>query len=86
MTIEHYPPRLIQMLESIWGAGFLSPGGADEVARVIGRHDLTGQQVLDIGCGAGGIDLVLVRNHGVVYVMGLGRGAGSWGWMSRILF
>ena len=50
---DHYPPRLIAMLEAVWGDGFLSPGGPDEVARVIGSHNLTGLSVLDIGCGSG---------------------------------
>lgn len=68
---DHYPPRLIAMLEAIWGEGFLSPGGPDEVARVIGSHDLTGASVLDIGCGAGGIDIALVRTHGAGYVTGI---------------
>ncbi len=71
MSDAHYPPRLIAMLEAVWGEGFMSPGGADEVARVVGTHDLTGKTVLDIGCGAGGIDVALVRNHGAGYVMGV---------------
>ena len=71
MTEEHYPPRLIAMLESIWGTGFLSPGGAAEVARVLEGHDLRGKSVLDIGCGAGGIDLALAANHGAAYVTGI---------------
>jgi SAM-dependent methyltransferase len=71
MSDIHYPPRMIAMLQAIWGEGFLSPGGPDEVARVIGRHDLTGKFVLDIGCGAGGIDIALVRDHGAAYVTGL---------------
>lgn len=71
MSDNHYPPRLIAMLEAIWGEGFLSPGGPEEVERVIGSHDLTGKSVLDIGCGAGGIDIALVRNHGAGFVTGL---------------
>lgn len=71
MSDEHYPPRMITMLEAVWGEGFMSPGGAAEVARVIGNHDLTGRTVLDIGCGAGGIDIALVRHHGAGYVVGI---------------
>lgn len=71
MSTDHYPPRMIAMLEAIWGEGFLSPGGRDEVARVIGDHDLTGKAVLDIGCGAGGIDVALVQAHGAGFVTGI---------------
>jgi phosphoethanolamine N-methyltransferase len=71
MTEDHYPPRMIAMLEAVWGEGFLSPGGAEEVARVIGSHDLSGAAVLDIGCGAGGIDIALVRDHGAGHVCGI---------------
>ena len=71
MSDVHYPPRMIAMLQAIWGEGFLSPGGPAEVARVIGTHDLTGAAVLDIGCGAGGIDIALVQAHGAAYVTGL---------------
>lgn len=68
---SHYPPRMIAMLEAVWGEGFLSPGGAEEVARVIGSHRLTGLSVLDIGCGAGGIDVALATTHGAAYVCGI---------------
>ena len=71
MSDVHYPPRMIAMLQAVWGKGFLSPGGPAEVARVIGDHDLTGASVLDIGCGAGGIDIALVQAHGAAYVTGL---------------
>jgi SAM-dependent methyltransferase len=71
MTEPHYPDRMIAMLEAVWGEGFLSPGGPDEVARVIGDQDLTGASVLDIGCGAGGIDVALVARHGAGFVTGI---------------
>jgi ubiquinone/menaquinone biosynthesis C-methylase UbiE len=71
MTEDHYPTRMIAMLEAVWGEGFLSPGGAQEVARVLGNHDLRGKSVLDIGCGAGGIDIALVGTHGAAYVCGI---------------
>lgn len=71
MSGDHYPPRLIAMLESLWGEGFLSPGGPDEVARIVEGHDLSGAAVLDIGCGAGGIDVALVARHGAGHVCGL---------------
>lgn len=68
---ELYHPRMIGMLEAIWGEGFLSPGGPAEVARLVAGTDLSGLSVLDIGCGAGGIDIALVRGHGAGYVCGI---------------
>ena len=49
---ERYPRQMVDILQAIWGEGFLSPGGPDEVARLIGTVDLRGLAVLDIGCGA----------------------------------
>jgi len=60
MDGELYPAQAIAMLEAVWGEGFLSPGGADEVARITAGHDLRGASVLDIGCGAGGAAIALV--------------------------
>ncbi len=71
MGEDHYPQQMIDMLEALWGEGFLSPGGPEEVARVLLGHDIVGRTVLDIGCGAGGIDVALVSRHGAGYVTGL---------------
>lgn len=68
---ELYHGQMLAMLQVIWGEGFLSPGGPEEVARLVGGADLKGASILDIGCGAGGIDLALVRQHGAGYVTGL---------------
>lgn len=68
---ELYHEDLIGMLELVWGEGFLSPGGPDEVDRVVAGLDLTGRRLLDIGCGVGGVDRHLVRAHGVGHVTGI---------------
>jgi ubiquinone/menaquinone biosynthesis C-methylase UbiE len=70
-TTELYHEKLIGMLERVWGDGWLSPGGPGEIARLLEGLDLRGKSVLDIGCGAGGIDVLLVEAHGALYVTGI---------------
>ena len=74
MSIENeieYDEILITMLELIWGDGFLSPGGADEVALILAGENIRDKHVIDIGCGVGGIDVLLVREHGAGSVTGV---------------
>jgi phosphoethanolamine N-methyltransferase len=66
-----YDEAAIAFLEALWGEGYLSPGGPDEVARTLDGIDLTGCRVLDIGCGTGGITADLVRRHGAAEVIGI---------------
>ena len=68
---ELYHGKMIDMLEAVWGDGWLSPGGPDEIARLLEGIELDGKSVLDIGCGAGGIDVLLVEKHGASYVTGI---------------
>lgn len=68
---EEYPAEFVKGLEWIWGAGFMSPGGPAEVAAILQGVDLSGKRVLDIGCGIGGIDLLLVKEHGAAHVTGI---------------
>ena len=51
---EHYPQDSILFLEELWGDGFLSPGGPEEVERLLSGMDLAGRTVVDIGSGAPG--------------------------------
>ncbi|MCA0056302.1 MULTISPECIES: class I SAM-dependent methyltransferase [unclassified Mesorhizobium] len=65
-----YDGAAIRFLEALWGDGYLSPGGPDEVDRVLEGLSLAGKTVLDIGCGSGGITLHLVERHGAAHVTG----------------
>ena len=68
---EHYPIDSILFLEELWGDGFLSPGGPEEVERLLSGVDLAGRTVVDIGSGAGGIALLLADRYGAARVIGL---------------
>lgn len=53
------------------GDGCLSPGGAPELARMLSGVDVAGCEVLDLGCGVGGYDILLAEVHGAVRVLGV---------------
>ena len=40
---EHYPQDSILFLEEMWGDGFLSPGGPEEVRRLLSGLDVAGK-------------------------------------------
>ena len=65
-----YDDTAIRFLEALWGEGFLSPGGPDEVRRVVADLDFSGKRVLDIGCGSGGITLFLAREYRPAEIVG----------------
>ena len=67
---EEYGDTFVAGLEWMWGEGFLSPGGADEVARIVAGAPIAGARVLDVGCGLGAIDLLLVERFGAAHVTG----------------
>jgi ubiquinone/menaquinone biosynthesis C-methylase UbiE len=69
--IQEYDDNLTTVLESIWGKGFLSPGGVDEVERYFKGIDLKGKTIVDIGCGLGGVDLHLVKHLQAASVTGI---------------
>lgn len=66
-----YDKAFTDALQFAWGQGFLSPGGAEEVRRLLEGCDLRGRRVLDIGSGLGGVDLLLVAEHGASHVTGI---------------
>jgi len=66
-----YDDKHIDFLEELWGEGFLSPGGAEEVKRVLQGVDIAGKRVMDIGCGSGAIAVILARDYGAAHVTGI---------------
>lgn len=66
-----YSPEFLSMLQSIWGDGFLSPGGEAAVAAILDGVEAAGRDVLDIGSGLGGPSFLLARRHGAARVVGI---------------
>ena len=68
---SEYTDDILFRAQRLWGEGFLSPGGSGEVATLVKGTGLEGKTVLDIGCGLGGVDLLLVKEHGAGRVAAL---------------
>ena len=68
---DEYGETFVAGLEWMWGDGFLSPGGAEEVARIVAGAPVEGARVLDVGCGLGAIDVLLVERFGAAHVTGI---------------
>ncbi len=66
-----YSVQDIIEFEAIFGAGFLSSGGQEEVAKIVEGISLAGKEVLDIGVGIGGPACLLVEEHGAARVTGI---------------
>jgi phosphoethanolamine N-methyltransferase len=66
-----YDAGMLALLQIIWGDGFLSPGGADEVQRLLEGSYIGDCEVLDIGCGLGAIDELLVTQYRARSVVGI---------------
>jgi len=66
-----YERQFTEALQFMWGKGFLSPGGPEEVEEMLSGCTLAGRSVLDIGSGLGGVDLLLATAHGAAEVIGI---------------
>ena len=70
MESPEYDDRTIKLLEHVWGTGFLSPGGSDEVDLIVSKASFQQANVLDLGCGTGGITLHLTRTYPLQRITG----------------
>ncbi|MBI29037.1 MAG: 2-methyl-6-phytyl-1,4-hydroquinone methyltransferase [Alphaproteobacteria bacterium MarineAlpha5_Bin11] len=67
----HYGPKQLNLLKVVWGEGFLSPGGTNEIDEVMEGINSLGKEILDIGCGCGGAAIHLIKKHGAKSVLGI---------------
>src|SRR5918995_4258898 len=68
---QQYERRFTDALQFMWGKGFLSPGGPEEVEEMLSLCAIAGRSVLDIGSGLGGVDLLLATKHEAAEVIGI---------------
>ncbi len=61
---DEYHDAMIDLLELIWGQGFLIPAGPENVRRIVTGLELRDKLVLDIGSGIGGPALILAGEMG----------------------
>jgi len=66
-----YTDEFAAGLELVWGQGFMSPGGQEEVGLIVQGLDLQGKEILDIGSGLGGPSMCLASQHGAGRVVGI---------------
>ncbi len=65
---SQYSDRVVEGMQALYGRGFLSPGGAEEMVALLDGVALAGKRVLDIGCGLGGAALMLAGDFGARHV------------------
>ncbi len=68
---QEYDDALVTLLELVWGEGYMSPGGPDEIRMIVEGVELGGKDVLDLGCGTGGITRFLAESYGPARIVGI---------------
>lgn len=68
---QEYDDSMVTLLEKVWGDGYLSPGGPDEIRKIVEGIVFAEKTVLDIGCGTGGIGLFLAETYRPAKLLGL---------------
>ena len=81
--VEEYDDAMVAMLELIWGEGFMAPGGADTVHRIVRGLDLRDKLLLDIGCGIGSVLMMTAWKHPAATCVGVEAQSLSWAMACR---
>jgi phosphoethanolamine N-methyltransferase len=68
---QAYDAALVALLELVWGEGYMSPGGPEEIRTIVAGVELGGKEVLDLGCGTGGITRFLAETYRPARVVGI---------------
>ena len=68
LATPEYDKVFLELTEMIYGSGFLSQGGPEEIDAMFDGINLTGLKILDLGCGLGGPDFYLAKNNTVEIV------------------
>ncbi len=63
-----YDEDFVDLIEIVYGEGYLSQGGSEKVEQMFCGTDLTGKKILDLGCGIGGPALYLAKNYDLTVV------------------
>ena len=68
---NNYDKFNIATMELIYGEGYLSAGGDDEVSKIFEGIQIEKKDILDVGCGLGGAAVALAKNHNAGKVYGI---------------
>ena len=69
--MNNYDQQNIATMELLYGEGYLSAGGDEEVVTIFQGFETSGSSVLDLGCGLGGASIAIARHLAVEKVYGV---------------
>ena len=69
--MNNYDKQNIATMELLYGEGFLSAGGDEEVVAIFEGLETSDSQVLDLGCGLGGASIAIARHLPVEKIYGV---------------
>jgi ubiquinone/menaquinone biosynthesis C-methylase UbiE len=66
-----YSDTMLESMQATYGAGFLSPGAAEETRQMLSNFDLKDKSCLDLGCGVGGACVLMSKEYQPGRVVGV---------------